>query len=306
MHLSIIGNQIGLAEEVDNTALATVTLITVFVAVIVLFRRRIQILIKKAAKAIDAFANLSGSAETPDKDMKLRDMPESEGNEQGDFSVSALCVISALACVSVFFIDLNPQVAVGAQATYRQTLSLLVVAPEYSVAKYDRTEHFGNWRDEDRDCLDTRAEVLMRDSLTTPKLKGCRVQSGKWLSLFNGQVHLNASNIQIDHLVPLSEAWDSGASLWSKDRRVSYANDLVYAGALSAMTSRLNGNCIELCKSDKDPTQWVPQTNRCLYAQRWVAVKYRWDLSIDSAEKKVLSKLLSGKCGEARLSVSKP
>jgi len=132
------------------------------------------------------------------------------------------------------------------------------------------------------------------------------VNSGRWLSVFDGRIHLLASQVQIDHLVPLREAWDSGASLWSKDRRVSYANDLDFAGSLSAMTSALNGNCIELCKSDKDPTQWVPQTNRCLYAQRWVAVKYQWDLSIDSAEKRVLSKLLSGKCGEARLSVTKP
>lgn len=305
MQLSFVGNQFGNTDAVDNTALATIALISVLVAAVVLFRRRIQILVLKAARVIDALVNRSGSAETPDKDMKLRDMPESEGNEQGDFSVRILFVIGALACVSMFFIDLYPHAAVGAQATYRQTLSLLEVAPEYSNAKYDRSK-FGNWRDEDRDCLDTRAEVLMRDSLIPPSLKGCRVDSGRWLSVFDGRTHLLASQVQIDHLVPLHEAWDSGASLWSKDQRVSYANDLDFAGALSAMTSALNGNCKNLCKSDKDPTQWVPQTNRCLYAQRWVAVKYRWDLSIDSAEKRVLSKLLSGECGEARLSVTKP
>ena len=304
MHLNIIIDQ-G-PDGIDNTALATIALITVLVAAVVLFRRRIQILVIKAAKAIDALSRRSDSAETPDKDMKLRDMPESEGNERGDISVRVLFVICALACVSMFFIELNPQAAVGAQATYRQTLSLLEVAPEHSVAKYDRTKHFGNWRDEDRDCLDTRAEVLIRDSLISPSLKGCRVDSGRWLSVFDGRTHLLASQVEIDHLVPLREAWDSGASLWSKDRRVSYANDLDFAGSLSAMTSALNGNCKKLCKSDKDPTQWAPQTNRCLYAQRWVAVKYRWDLSIDSAEKRVLSKLLSGKCGEARLSVTKP
>ena len=306
MHPSIIGNQIGLAGDVDNTALATLTLIIVLAAVVVLFRRRIRLLLEKATKVIDALVGRSGSAETPDEDIKLRDMPESEGNERGDIPVRVFFVICALACVSMFFIELNPQAAVGAQATYRQTLSLLAVAPEHSVAKYDRTKHFGNWRDEDRDCLDTRAEVLTRDSLIPFSLKGCRVDSGRWLSVFDGRTHLLASQLQIDHLVPLREAWDSGASLWSKDRRVSYANDLDFAGSLSAMTSALNGNCKKLCKSDKDPTQWIPQTNRCLYAQRWVAVKYRWDLSIDSAEKRVLSKLLSGKCGEARLSVTKP
>jgi len=161
VQLNFVGNQFGLAGDVDNTALTTLTLIMVFVAVVVLFRRRIQMLLIQVAKAIEALASRSGSAETPDEVINLRDMPESEGNEQGDFSVGALCVISALACISMFFIELNPQAAVGAQATYRQTLSLLEVAPEHSVAKYDRTKHFGNWRDEDRDCLDTRAEVLI-------------------------------------------------------------------------------------------------------------------------------------------------
>ena len=118
MHLNIIIDQ-G-PDGIDNTALATIALITVLVAAVVLFRRRIQILVIKAAKAIDALSRRSDSAETPDKDMKLRDMPESEGNERGDISVRTLFVICALACVSMFFIELNPQTAVSAQATYRQ------------------------------------------------------------------------------------------------------------------------------------------------------------------------------------------
>jgi hypothetical protein len=125
------------------------------------------------------------------------------------------------------------------------------------------------------------------------------------MSIFDGKVLMRASEIQIDHLVPLREAWDSGAALWSKDRRVSFANDLSFVGSLSTMSSRLNGAC-KTCKSDKDPAEWLPEWNQCLYAQRWVAIKHRWDLSIDSAEKRVLSRLLSGKCGEARLSVTKP
>ena len=111
--------------------------------------------------------------------------------------------------------------------------------------------------------------------------------------------------MQIDHLVALSEAWDSGASSWSKERRLNYANDLGYSGSLSAMTTKLNGNCKKLCKSDKDPAEWLPPKSQCLYAQRWVAVKYRWGLSIDLAEKQVLSRLLSGQCGEVSANVGR-
>lgn len=122
--------------------------------------------------------------------------------------------------------------------------------------------------------------------------------SGRWYSIFDGRTHLLATEVQIDHLVALSEAWDSGASLWTKERRLKYANDLGYSGSLSAMTTKLNGNCKKLCKSDKDPAEWLPAMSRCVYAQRWVAIKYRWGLSVDSAEKQALSRLLSGQCGE--------
>lgn len=169
--------------------------------------------------------------------------------------------------------------------------------PESSNTKYDRDKHFGNWRDDDRDCLDTRAEVLVRDSLIPPIIKKCLVVSGRWYSVFDSRVHSSAADVQIDHLVALREAWDSGASLWSKERRLNYANDLGYSGSLSAMTTSLNNNS-KKGKSDKDPAEWLPPKSQCIYAQRWVAVKYRWSLSIDRAEKQALSRLLSGQCGE--------
>lgn len=305
MHLSFIGNQIGLAGDVDNTALATLSLIMVLVAVIVLSRRRIKSLFERAIKAIDIPFIRSVAEENSLDEFASGNMTEKPDDDRGDISFSALYVSIATTCAILFFLDLNPNAAVGAQTTYRQTLSLLQVAPEYSVAKYDRIEHFGSWRDEDKDCLNTRAEVLIRDSLITPKLKGCRVISGQWMSIFDGKVLMRASEIQIDHLVPLREAWDSGAALWSKDRRVSFANDLSLVGSLSTMTSRLNGGC-KTCKSDKDPAEWLPQWNQCLYAQRWVAIKHRWGLTVDTAEKTSLSNVLSGSCGDVVMNVSKP
>ena len=195
--------------------------------------------------------------------------------------------------------------ATSAPKSFKQLLSLLIVKPESSNTKYGRDKHFGNWRDEDRDCLNTRAEVLVRDSLIPPIIKKCLVVSGRWYSVFDSRVHSSAANVQIDHLVALREAWDSGASLWSKERRLNYANDLGYSGSLSAMTTKLNGNCKKLCKSDKDPAEWLPPKSQCVYAQRWVAVKYRWGLSVDLAEKQVLSRLLSGQCGEVSADVGR-
>ena len=195
--------------------------------------------------------------------------------------------------------------ATAAPKSFKQLLSLLVVKPESSTIKFDRDKHFGTWRDEDRDCLNTRAEVLVRDSLIPPIFEKCRVAKGRWYSIFDGRTYLLATDVQIDHLVALSEAWDSGASSWSKERRLSFANDLGYSGSLSVMTTKLNGNC-KKCKSDKDPTLWLPQKQQCLYAQRWIAVKYRWGLSIDIAEKRALANLLTGSCGEMSANIKFP
>ena len=183
---------------------------------------------------------------------------------------------------------------------------MLEVKPESSTIKFDRDKHFGTWRDEDKDCLNTRAEVLARDSLIPPIFEKCQVVAGRWYSIFDGRTHLKATDVQIDHLVALSEAWNSGASLWSKERRLKYANDLEYSGSLSAMTTKLNGSCKKWCKSDSDPAEWLPQKQQCLYAQRWVAVKYRWGLSIDAAEKRTLANLLTGSCGEMSANIKFP
>lgn len=185
--------------------------------------------------------------------------------------------------------------------TYREMLSALNVKPEDSSGDYDRPKQFGSWLDADGDCQNTRAEVLIRDSLVSPIFKGCRVISGMWTSIFDGRTYSSASDVQIDHLVPLKEAWESGASRWARSRRRSFANDLGYVGALSAMTTRLNGRC-NTCKSDKDPAEWLPVWNPCLYVQRWVSVKYRWNLAVDKAEQNVLTKVLTGSCGNSQTS----
>jgi hypothetical protein len=108
------------------------------------------------------------------------------------------------------------------------------------------------------------------------------VITGKWLSLYDGETWTKASDVDVDHVVALAEAWRSGAWKWSATRRQSYANDLGVAWTLRAVTDNVNQS-----KSDDDPTYWLPplELANCVYLIEWVAVKIRWKLSVDAEER---------------------
>jgi hypothetical protein len=93
------------------------------------------------------------------------------------------------------------------------------------------------------------------------------------------------SELEIDHVVALAEAWDSGAYVWSPQRREAFANDLGVAWALAAVTSESNQ-----AKSDRDPADWMPSLPEagCTFITDWVAVKVRWSLAVDRAEQRAL------------------
>jgi len=93
---------------------------------------------------------------------------------------------------------------------------------------YDRSEFGHGWDDKDGDCQDSRAEALIATSTTPVRFaddERCRVVSGRWISPFTGKVIQNASNIDIDHVVPLAWAWERGANEWSRSERERFAND---------------------------------------------------------------------------------
>jgi uncharacterized protein DUF1524 len=131
------------------------------------------------------------------------------------------------------------------------------------------------WVDADRDCRDTRDEVLAAESLV--RVRGCDIRAGRWRSYYDGVITRDASGFDIDHLVPLAEAWDSGARRWTAATRQRYANDLGDPRTLVAVTASVNRS-----KSDQDPAKWLPQLGRCRYVRQWVAVKTRWGLSVDA------------------------
>jgi len=167
----------------------------------------------------------------------------------------------------------------------RQAVKNLPVATE-TRAGYDR-DKFNHWIDADGDCRDTRDEVLAVESLVT--VSGCDIQAGKWRSYYDGEVTRDSTNFDIDHLVALAEAWDSGAKRWTAGTRRRFANDLRDRRSLVAVSASSNRS-----KSDQDPAEWMPQLGKCKYVTQWVAVKVRWHLKVDGAEKRFLAKKANG------------
>ncbi|MFF9364471.1 HNH endonuclease family protein [Streptomyces griseoluteus] len=157
-------------------------------------------------------------------------------------------------------------------------------------AGYERTK-FKHWVDADKDGCNTRAEVLKAEAVIAPEQgAGCKLSGGEWYSPYDDRYIHGPSGLDIDHLVPLAEAWDSGASAWTAAEREAYANDLGDNRALIAVSAASNRS-----KADQDPTTWLPPATgyRCQYVTDWIADKTRWALSIDAAEQATLAEELS-------------
>lgn len=148
---------------------------------------------------------------------------------------------------------------------------------------YDRSA-YKHWTDADSDCFNTRAEVLLAETRAEATWNdNCTVQTGKWRSYYDGRTTTNPSDFDIDHLVPLAENWDSGGRDWTAAKRERFANDLGDDRSLVAVTASSNRS-----KSDRDPAEWMPARAKCRYVTEWVAVKVRWGLTVDRAEKDTL------------------
>lgn len=172
-------------------------------------------------------------------------------------------------------------------------LNGLKVAKESHAASY-RSSKFTRWVDANRDGEDTRAEVLKAESTKkVTKGRDHRVKSGRWVSAYDGKVLRTASKLEIDHLVPLKEAWTSGASAWSTKKRTAFANDTGYAASLIAVSKQA-----ERAKGSKEPNAYLPAkaSARCAYVRDYIAVKHRWGLKVDATEKSALTADLATWC----------
>ena len=172
-------------------------------------------------------------------------------------------------------------------ATAQSYLTALTVAAEANASTYDR-ELFPHWITISGTC-NTRETVLKRDGSNVVTSSACAATSGSWRSPYDGATWTAASDVDIDHVVPLAEAWRSGASAWTTSKRQSFANDLTRP-QLIAVTDNVNQ-----AKGDQDPSTWQPSVSsyRCTYAKMWIAVKHHWALKVQSSEKTALQTMLN-------------
>jgi hypothetical protein len=188
--------------------------------------------------------------------------------------------------------------AVATTVTGEQLLGKVVVRSESHNSTYERVR-FRHWSDLDGDGCRTRDEVLIAESTRSVRIgSGCNVTAGRWVSWYDDKVWTDDADVDIDHVVALAEAWGSGASEWSPAKRERYANDVGFSWSLDAVTDDVNQS-----KGARDPASWLPAGHRCKYARHWVAIKYRWRLSINSAERTALAAILDGSCGDLGITV---
>ena len=149
-------------------------------------------------------------------------------------------------------------------------LSQVAVADEVGQDGYDR-DLFDHWIDADGNRCNTRCEVLLRQQLP----------AGGWFSTYDRTHVANSSDLDVDHVVALAEAWRSGANTWDVNRRRDFANDLDEPRALVAVSGSSNRS-----KSDRDPASWRPlaEDDWCDYAISWMTVKVKWSLRVDPEE----------------------
>ncbi|MEU6068460.1 MULTISPECIES: HNH endonuclease family protein [Streptomyces] len=177
----------------------------------------------------------------------------------------------------------------GAALTAADSLTVKGRAPKTG---YSRARFGTAWADTDSNSCDTRDDILKRD-LKEVKFTGgtCKVSSGlldpdpysgKDITYRRGR-----SQVDIDHVVALSDAWQKGAKYWAPSKRIALANDPLNLLAVDAGTNRGKG--------DGDTATWLPPNNsyRCAYVAAQVAVKKKYDLWVTAAEKAAMKKVLT-------------
>jgi hypothetical protein len=198
---------------------------------------------------------------------------------------------TTVATLTVTLVAASPAAAtppnIPSYSTAVSRLNALTVTAESHHSTYDR-DLFPHWITVTGAC-NTREQVLKRDGTGVVVNSSCAATSGTWYSPFDGATWYAASDVDIDHMVPLAEAWQSGAWSWTTSRRQTYANDLG-GPELWAVTDNVNQS-----KSDQDPATWQPPLSsfRCTYARAWIQTKYYYGLTVDTAEKSALNGMLA-------------
>jgi hypothetical protein len=209
-------------------------------------------------------------------------------------------LLTALVIIGLTITPANAADKATTFASVDAAIKVLKVAPDVREG-YARSQ-FKHWSDLDKNGCNTRNDVIIAEALTKPKVDaGCKIvkDTGKWYSPYDNTTITNFSALDVDHFVPLAEAWDSGAKAWDAAKREVYANDMGDPVSLIAVSAGSNRS-----KSDQDPGEWMPvfANYHCAYVKQWVQVKVRWSLTVDEKELKVL-KDTNAKCPKSKISV---
>jgi len=166
---------------------------------------------------------------------------------------------------------------------------ILFVYPLHSFAgDYNRKE-WPHWVDADRDCQNTRHEILIRDSKSKVKYSSkdkCKVKRAKWFGVYTGYTFESPRSLDIDHIVPLKNAHSNGGRHWSRTRKKDFANDPENLVAVSSTANRQKGN--------RGPDQWRPRKRYwCTYARKWINIKDKYNLRYNKKEEHALDEMLA-------------
>lgn len=181
----------------------------------------------------------------------------------------------------------------GSPSEASDALGRLEVEPADSMAGYSRDE-FPHWSDAgefgweapNASC-DARDASLIRDGEAVEVGDGCDIEAGEWVDPYAGETITDSSSVDIDHIVPLANAWRSGATEWDEPMREEFANAPINLLSTDAGENRSKG--------DRGPEAWRPPDEGawCDYSVRWVSVKSTYELSVNEQERAALEEMLA-------------
>jgi hypothetical protein len=195
--------------------------------------------------------------------------------------------------------SITSQAAAFSQASEVTATSVLMMLPVKGRAAktgYTRAQFGQTWADVDRNGCDTRNDMLKRDLteiVFKVKTRNCVVESGVLLDRYSGETinfvrgNVTSMEVQIDHVVALSNSWQTGAFKLSVIQRTALANDPLN---LFAVKGRLNSQ-----KGDGDAATWLPplKSFRCAYVAQQIAVKAKYSLWVTAPEKDAMERILT-------------
>ena len=212
-----------------------------------------------------------------------------------------LLVVAVVAGVTIGLLmpKVNPTVGeltgeYTASGTAAQTLQQLTIDDDPRRAGYDRDSFGFRQTDDDGNGCDVREDVLARDLTDVRYQQGCKVQSGTLADPYTGKTirfvrgARTSSAVQIDHVVALENAWQSGASAWDRTKRIRFGNDMYNLLAVDGPANQEKGSA--------SAAYWLPTNGayRCDYVARQIGVKAKYGLTVTTKEKRAMLSVLHG------------